>query len=135
MNVKAFVDSNIWLYAFMDTTEPKHKPATVLLSQPDITLSTQVVNEVCHNLIRKAGYTEDEIRTTIYNLQANYLILDVPLSVVQQASVLRETYRFSYWDSLIIATAQSASCTTVYSEDMQHGLRVGELTIINPFKT
>lgn len=135
MSVKAFVDSNIWLYAFMDVTEPKHTLANVLLSQSDITLSPQVVNEICHNLIRKAAYTEDEIRTTIQNLQANYLILDVTLTAIQQASILRETYRFSHWDSLIIATAQSAGCATIYSEDMQHGLRVGELTIVTPFKT
>lgn len=39
------------------------------------------------------------------------------------------------YDSLIIATALEASCTTLYSEDMQHGQLIeNKLLIINPFK-
>lgn len=134
MSVEYFVDSNVWLYAFMDETEPKHAPANALITQTGIVLSTQVVNEVCSNLIRKSGYNEQEIQQTIHNLQANHPILDVSLAIIQQASLLREAYRLSYWDSLIIATAQDAGCSIVYSEDMQHGLKIGCLTILNPFK-
>jgi len=45
--------------------------------------------------------------------------------------------RFGYriYDSLILAAAQQAGCTTVYSEDMQHGQAIGSLTIVNPFLT
>ena len=91
-----------------------------------------MLNEVCSNLIRKARYTEAEIQQTIDNFQERYPILDVTSSAIRQASVLRESYRFSYWDSLIIATALEAGCSTVYSEDMQDGLRVGGLVIKNP---
>ena len=54
--------------------------------------------------------------------------------MIRQASVLRIAYRLSYWDSLILATAQDAGCSVVYSEDMQDGLRIGALTLCNPFK-
>lgn len=128
------IDSNIWLYAFMDESSPKHARATALIQQDRVVLSTQVVNEVCNNLIRKAGYTEPEIQQTIQNLDAAYPILDVTLPIIQQASVLRVAYRFSYWDSLILATAQDAGCSIVYSEDMQDGLRIGALILCNPFK-
>lgn len=134
MSVECFVDSNVWLYAFMDETEPKHQPANTLIKQAGVVLSTQVVNEVCSNLIRKSGYNEQEIQQTIQNLRANHTILEVSLAIIQQASLLREGYRLSYWDSLIIATAQDAACSIVYSEDMQHGLKIGCLTILNPFK-
>ena len=41
---------------------------------------------------------------------------------------------FSYWDSLIIAAALEAGCTTLYSEDLQHKQVIeGVLTILNPF--
>jgi predicted nucleic acid-binding protein len=129
-----FIDSNIWLYAFMDESAPKHALATALIQQNRVVLSTQVVNEVCNNLIRKAGYTEPEIQQTIQNLMAGYPILDVTLPMIRQASVLRVAYRLSYWDSLILATAQDAGCSVVYSEDMQDGLRIGALTLRNPFK-
>ena len=129
-----FIDSNVWLYAFMDESSPKHAPAKALIEQDRVVLSTQVVNEVCNNLIRKAGYTEPEIQQTIQNWAAVYQILDVTLPMIRQASVLRIAYRLSYWDSLILATAQDAGCSVVYSEDMQDGLRIGALTLRNPFK-
>lgn len=132
MSGEFFVDSNIWLYAFMDSTSPKHATALQLIDSEGIVLSTQVLNEVCSNLIRKARYTEAEIQQTIDNFQERYPILDVTSSAIRQASILRESYRFSYWDSLIIATALEAGCSTVYSEDMQDGLRVGGLVIKNP---
>ena len=41
---------------------------------------------------------------------------------------------FSFWDSLIIASALEANCQQLYSEDMQHGqLIAGRLQILNPF--
>ena len=134
MSGDSFVDSNIWLYAFMDESSPKHALAKTLIERNSVVLSTQVVNEVCNNLIRKAGYTEPEIQQTIQNLAAVYPILDVTLPIIRQASVLRVAYRLSYWDSLILATAQDAGCSVVYSEDMQDGLRIGALTLRNPFK-
>ena len=79
-------------------------------------------------------YTEHEIQQTIQNWVAVYPILDVTLPMIRQASVLRIGYRLSYWDSLILATAQDAGCSVVYSENMQDGLRIGALTLHNPFK-
>ncbi|MCC6134296.1 MAG: PIN domain-containing protein [Candidatus Contendobacter sp.] len=130
-----FVDSNIWLYAFMDESSPKHTPARALIEQDRVVLSTQVINEVCSNLIRKADYTEPEIQQTIQNLAAIYPILDITLPIIRQASKLRVAYRLSYWDSLILATAQDAGCSVVYSEDMQDNLKIAALIIRNPFKT
>ena len=114
MSGEFFIDSNIWLYAFMDESSSKHLPANALIEREGVVLSTQVVNEVCNNLIRKAGYNEQEIQQTLQNLEANYPIFEVTLPIIQQASLLREKYRLSYWDSLIIATAQDAGCSAVY---------------------
>jgi predicted nucleic acid-binding protein len=46
---------------------------------------------------------------------------------------VKERYRFSFYDSLIIAAALEAGCNTLYSEDLQHNQKVEWLTIINPF--
>ena len=52
-----------------------------------------------------------------------------------RASRLRETASFSFWDSLIVAAALDAGCSTLYSEDMQHGQIVdGRLMIVNPLR-
>jgi predicted nucleic acid-binding protein len=34
--------------------------------------------------------------------------------------LIREKHSFSFWDSLIIATAATAKCDAVISEDMQN---------------
>jgi len=40
----------------------------------------------------------------------------------------------SYWDSHVVAAALDAGCTKLYSEDMQHGLIVKHILVIqNPF--
>jgi predicted nucleic acid-binding protein len=46
---------------------------------------------------------------------------------------LCRSHGFNIYDSLILAAAAQAGCTTVYSEDMQHGQKIGNLTIVNPF--
>lgn len=92
MSGEFFVDSNIWLYAFMDDTSPKHTRALQIIDGTGIVLSTQVLNEVCSNLIRKAHYTEAEIQQTIDNFRERYPILNVTPTVIRQASVLRESY-------------------------------------------
>ncbi len=60
----AFVDTNIWLYAFSDSQDKlKTQQAKVLLRRtPQIVLSTQVVNEVSVNLLRKFQAAEPDIR-------------------------------------------------------------------------
>lgn len=56
-------------------------------------------------------------------------------TTLTKASELREKYSLSYWDSLIVASALTADCEILYSEDMQDGLRVEQrLDIVNPVK-
>ncbi|CAN5510580.1 hypothetical protein BH18ACI3_BH18ACI3_11650 [soil metagenome] len=62
---KSFVDSNIWLYNFIERQDIlKLQIARKIISRikPNICLSTQVINEVCFNLKRKEGFTETQIK-------------------------------------------------------------------------
>ena len=43
-------------------------------------------------------------------------------------------YSYSYWDSLIIASALESNCSILYTEDMQDGQIIEDrLRIMNPF--
>jgi predicted nucleic acid-binding protein len=55
------------------------------------------------------------------------------IEIHRHALGLSRRYGFSIGDSLILAAAQQAGCTTVYSEDLQHGQTIDKLTIVNPF--
>ncbi|MFZ1344751.1 hypothetical protein [Thiothrix eikelboomii] len=53
---------------------------------------------------------------------------------IEQALVLGERYGYSYFDSLMLASALEQGCSILYSEDMQHGqILEGGLRIIDPF--
>jgi predicted nucleic acid-binding protein len=54
---------------------------------------------------------------------------------VVAASELEERHRLSFWDALVIVSAQQSRATTLLSEDLQDGRRIAGLTITNPFAT
>lgn len=55
-------------------------------------------------------------------------------TTIRRALTITERYGFSIYDSLIVATALEAGCSTLYSEDMHHGQVIEErLTLVNPF--
>ena len=132
---QCFVDSNVWLYAIIESAESVAKSATArtLVTERQI-LSTQVINEVCVNLLRKARRSENEIRQVVQAFYARHRVVPISELTMLAASELREAYSLSYWDSLIVATALEAGATILYSEDMQHDLWIlARLRIINPF--
>jgi predicted nucleic acid-binding protein len=51
----------------------------------------------------------------------------------ERALEVMARYGYSFYDSLIIASALSAGCTRLLTEDLQHGQRIEGLTIHNPF--
>jgi predicted nucleic acid-binding protein len=46
---------------------------------------------------------------------------------------LAERYGFSIYDGLIVAAAVRAGCAILYTEDLQRGQVIENLTIRNPF--
>lgn len=131
-----FVDSNVWLYAFRVGTDLRKKQlAGKSVAGPAVTISTQVINEVCFNLKRKAGLTEAEIQRLIHSFYQQNTVVPVNEESMLKAGELRSAYSLSFWDSQLLACALLAGCTTFESEDMQDGLVIeGALRISNPFK-
>lgn len=58
---------------------------------------------------------------------------DTKVDDILRATELMELTDFSFWDSLILASAEAAGAEVLYSEDMQHGQQVAGLTILDPF--
>jgi predicted nucleic acid-binding protein len=128
-----FIDSNIWLYAFIETPD-KSLIAKSLIEGADITISTQVINEVCVNLIKKSQFPEEKIRNLIESFYNKYSVLELGIEILFKASNIRTHHNFSFWDSLILASALHGGCDILYSEDMQAGFMMESTIIINPFK-
>jgi predicted nucleic acid-binding protein len=130
-----FTDSNLWLYAFIAQQDPnKAAKAQYIIQNDDICLSSQVVNEVCSNLLRKASYDEVRLQQVIARFYFAYRVIDLDEQILLAASDLRLKYKFSFWDGVIVAAALAANATILYSEDMHDGLLVeNKLRIVNPF--
>ncbi len=131
------VDSNIWLYAFIETQDAgKSAVAKSLIRNRDIaiTVSTQIINEVCVNLVRKAQFSEDKIRELVKSFHSRYDVIGIDREIILRASEMREHHSFSFWDSLIFASALHAGAEIVYSEDMQDGFVIEKTKIVNPLK-
>ncbi len=136
MRDSVFVDSNLWLYAFVlrPGEEVKHARALALLEARNrYTISTQVVSEVSVNLLRKAGMEEKSLLDIVEGFYRRCRVVNTDLECHRTASRLRSAHQFSFWDSLIVAAALEANCGMLYSEDMQHGQVIDQqLTILNP---
>lgn len=135
-NKVVFIDSNIWLYSFI-AQQDQAKSSTaknILTTTPTIVLSTQVINEVCFNLVRKTQISSSVITQLIRSYYTKYAIAELNQNTLLEATDLREEYRLSFWDSLIVASALQMKADILYSEDMHQSLIVRKhLQILNPF--
>ena len=71
-----FIDTNIWLYAFIEGDDPQKTACAKALLEAShaIIVSTQVVNEVCSNLRKKAQFSEQQIQQLIASFDAKYRV-------------------------------------------------------------
>lgn len=131
---KCFFDTNLLVYLY--STDPKSLIVeSVIQSHFDnINLSIQVLNELYSVLTRKNLKTQEDAQIIINDLIDSYTIYCLDEQCIKRGISINIKHQFSYWDSLIIASALECGCATVYSEDLQHKQVIdGTLTILNPF--
>ncbi len=132
----AFFDTNIFLYAYsLDPgDQAKGAQAREFLSAYQPVLSTQVLQEFISASLRKPrlGITEEKI-DLVLELTASFPFVPLTHDLILDATELRRRFSLSHWDSTIIVAAHASGCRTLYSEDLQHGFTLDQLTITNPF--
>jgi len=135
MNVKSFFDTNLLIYLYSeDELDKQAQILTQIKNTENRWISTQVLNELSNTLRRKFKLEYADIVKVIAEIRANFEIITVQIETIELALKIAEKYRYSYYDSAIIAAALESSCTLLYSEDMQHNQIIeGQLKIINPF--
>ena len=126
-----FVDTNVLVYATLEN-DPRSEPARALLATA-VVFSVQALNEFV-SAARKLRREWSEILEALAFLEA---ICSTPasLTLATHRLALEIARRFGYhiFDALMIAAALEVSSETLYSEDLQDGQKIGELTIRNPF--
>lgn len=128
-----FIDTNVVIYSFSQDEHKQSKALAILAKH--LVMSVQVLSETANIMKRKLGFDITSIRTVINRLsQECSLLHPINFNTLNHAFDIPERHGFSHYDSLIIAAALQTGCTTLYSEDMQHGQIIEDrMIILNPF--
>jgi predicted nucleic acid-binding protein len=126
-----FFDTNVLVYAFLDVA--KQSAAQTALALGGI-ISAQVLNEFTSVAHRKRQRPWPEIEAAVAVIRMQFPEV-VPITAATHAAAmtLARAHLIGFYDALTVASAIEAGCGTLVTEDMQHGRRFGDLTVINPF--
>jgi predicted nucleic acid-binding protein len=139
MSDKCFVDTNILVYAHDLTQAAKHERARALVQglweSDKGVLSTQVLQELCISLRRKAArpLSPEGMRRLIEDYTSWEIVVNTAESVLE-ALDLESRYKISFWDALIVQAAGSCGAEVLYSEDLADGQSYGAVRVVNPLK-
>lgn len=137
MSAEHFVDTSILMYAHDTSAGENHERARALIEQlwrtRSAAVSTQVLQELCVNLQRKAARPLDADATR--EVVADYLAWEVVVNDGQsilEALEIQQRHRLSFWDALIVHAAERAGATVLYSEDLSDGQVYDSVRVVNP---
>ena len=136
MTVRAFFDTDVLVYAAVGTgkDERKRKRSLELIESTDFGTSAQVLQEFFVTVVRKASrpLSAAQALEWIEQLTA-FPCQTIDHQLVRIAIERSERFAISYWDAAILAAAEALGAPTVYSEDLNHGQRYGQVRVVNPF--
>lgn len=139
MTALYFVDTNVLVYLRDTTDSVKHARAYEWLEALTVAgsarTSFQVLSEFYDVVTRRRriGMTRESARADIRDYLA-WGPMQIDERIIERAWTIQDRYGFSWWDSLVVASAQGAGCEFLLTEDLQHRQRLEGLTVINPFE-
>jgi predicted nucleic acid-binding protein len=131
-----FVDTNVLVYA-EDGREPARRSVAVrvladLWTSGRGVISAQVLQEFYNAGTRKLNMPPVVARGIVAQY-AEWPVVETTAQLIVSASLLHERHGFAFWDAMVVEAALLSGATTLLSEDLQDGRRLGGLTIRNPF--
>ena len=139
MKDKIFLDTNIILYQFGEDKKKKKIAINILsdaIKSSNYVISYQVIQEFSNVALNKNKeyFSVSELKTYLNDilipLCKHYPSPDFYLSSL----ILKNKYKYSYYDTLIINAALELKCNFLYTEDLQENQKLDKLRVINPFK-
>jgi predicted nucleic acid-binding protein len=129
----SFFDTNVLVYL------ASGDPAKADLAEAAIakggSISVQILNELTNVARRKMKMSWDETHAFLNALRNLLTVHPLTVETHDTGLGIAERFGLSTYDAMIAASAIHAGCDTLWSEDMQHGLRLDHgLRIVNPFR-
>ena len=139
MSVKYFIDTNIIIYSFDNDALVKKDIALALIKQALMQqvgcISYQVTQETLNVLVRKfhEKLTTDDVKLFLQEVLSPLQLINPSCILFERAISIQSRWKYSFYDSLIIAGALESNCNILYSEDLHDGQKIEGLEIVNPF--
>ena len=135
MAARAFVDTNILVYAFDDGEPAKRDLARGVLAAPPapLVISAQVVGEFYVVVTRKLAIplAEDVAAAAVGEL-LRLPVVPIDAELARAAVATSHTAGLSYWDALIVEAAAAAGCDVLLTEDLADGSTISSVRVENP---
>ncbi len=140
MSDLVFVDTNILVYAHDADAGIKHERAVNILKElwdkDTGRMSVQVLQEFYINVTKKltTRLARSSAREVVEIYAAWVHEPTIPETVLR-ATDIAELAQISFWDALILASAEKSGAATLYSEDLNHGQSIVGIQIVNPLRS
>lgn len=130
-----FVDTNILICAYDQKGGEKHSRATRALErlwgEETGRVSVQVLQEFYVTATQKLKAPRASARE-IVQAYAPWVQSPTTPETLLRASDLSESAHLSFWDALIVASAEQVGALRLYTEDLNAGQIIAGVQIINP---
>lgn len=133
---KIFLDTNVLLYTLDQNDRDRQKRARMILrsiAENDYpVISTQILQEFYVASTSKLGVDPLLAKSIVHSFE-HMEVVQVDPHLIGEAIDVSILNRTSFWDALVIAAAESAKCSLLYTEDLNHGQIIRGVRIENPF--
>ncbi|MBA7552562.1 hypothetical protein ES705_45130 [subsurface metagenome] len=132
--MKIMFDTNIWIYYYTETEKSLIIEKILIENFSDLLITSQILGEFYNVITRKIMKSKKDAQQIISEELTMFPVIKIGKNEVLRAIEVSIKYEFSYWDSLVIASALENGCEILYSEDMQHNQIIEDkLKIKNPY--
>lgn len=141
MKDKYFIDTNIFVYSFDRSDIDKSAKAQAVISQSLETnsgcISSQVIQEFVNVALKKFSTPMKVKDLKIYLNEILFPLCTIfpSFDLFEKSLEIHDKFKFSYYDSMIIAAAIQSNSTILLSEDLNNLQKIEGVTILNPFIT
>lgn len=134
MQDRFFIDTNLLIYYVSNDASRKAVVKDLFVDNENIIISSQVITEFVAAAVKKKILSfDDSVKYAKEFLDLFYLDL-IDNEVLLLSFKIAEQYKYSIWDSLIVASALESNCSILYTEDLQDGQVIeNRLRVVNPF--
>ena len=134
---KIFFDTNILVYSVDENDLQKKEIASQLLTDASSSktgiISTQSLQEFYNVAVKKLKLSKQIAKEYVELFSSQLTVRQVTVPLILNAIDISIKNKLSFWDSLILSSANNNGCIIVYSEDLNNGQIVGGTKILNPF--